>query len=391
MKRPTRRGFAKIAGIIALAGVAGLAIDRMWDARMARQEQLEIEGRYQRKLARLTGKMRTICIGRFLIDLPEEARVTLREMRIDGFDILTFDEPDADFRARLIQREARLRDTPDRLGGKNNLESVREIRTENGVVGKIFVHGRTVTEGTQARGLELERYRYEGIAVEALVHADGMSFEIGANEYDPDLIENLPRLLAKLVPNRGDLPPTGPGYCVYHAWFRDPLTADQNERLMMTAEFPTHPDIDFRLDVMAGATPQGPGLLARIAEGYTSRSYAEKHGLFRLRAAPRTIAGITGEEVVDEFDRLNNVFVQHFRWEVPGTADNVLIPSFTLTMETGHAVGEQVSSSLSQKAAVALWDTISSSIRFHTPGPAKVTPSGPTGIGSGSAPRPPET
>ena len=329
MKRPTGGEIAKFACIIAVASVAGLASDRMWDAQVTRRERLEIEGRDQGELARMTRKMRTICVGRFLIDLPEEAKVELREMRIDGFHIVSFEEPEADFRARLIQREARLRDTPDRLGGKNHLESVRDVKTENGVVGKMFVHGRTVKEGTRLRGPELENYRFEGIAVEALVHAEGMSFEVVADKYDPDLIENLPRLLAKLVPNRGDRPPTGPGYCVYHAWFRDPLTADQNERLMMHAEFPTHPDIDFRLDVMAGARPQGPGLLARIAEGYTSRSHAEEHGLFRLRAAPRTIAGIAGEEVVDEFDRLNNVFVQHFRWEVPGTADNVLIPSFT--------------------------------------------------------------
>ena len=51
--------------------------------------------------------------------------------------------------------------TLDQFGGARDLEAVRERRTEDGVVGKIFVRGRTVVEGTRARGLELERYRDE--------------------------------------------------------------------------------------------------------------------------------------------------------------------------------------------------------------------------------------
>lgn len=375
---------AKLLGAIVIAGIAVLAVGQVWNGLKARQDEFGVARRDQLEIARMTREMRTLCLGRFLIDLPEEANVELREMRIDGFDIVSFDEPDTDFLARLAQRETRLRTAPDRPEGGKNLDAVREVKTGNGVAGKIFVHGRTVSEGTRLRGQELARYRLEGIAVEALVHADGVSYEIGADDYDPDHIEDLPKLLEKLVPNRGNRAPTGPGFCVHNAWVRDPLTADQNERLMMNVKFPTHPDIVLRMDVMAGATPQGQGLLERIAGAYERGSYAEKKRVIRLRAAPRTIDGLAGEEVVDQFDKLNNIFVHHFLWEVAGVADNVLIPSISFTMETGHAVSGSSPPLLSQEAAVALWDKITSSIRLHSR-PGRLWPLGNTrqGIGQG--------
>jgi hypothetical protein len=82
----------------------------------------------------MTQKMKTVCIGRFPIDLPDETRFELRGPRIHGLDISSFDESEADFQVRLAQREARLRATPDRLGGYRDLESAREVTTDNGVL-----------------------------------------------------------------------------------------------------------------------------------------------------------------------------------------------------------------------------------------------------------------
>jgi hypothetical protein len=310
-------------------------------------------------------KMKTICIGRFLIDMPEESELALARPRINGLDISSFDEPEADFQQRLVQREARLRAAPDRLGGNRNLESVREVKTDNGVVGKIFVHSRTVTEGTQARGLELERYHYEGVAVEALVHGKGMSFDISASDYDPAKVEDLAKLVAKLVPNPTSEAPTEPGFCVYRAWFRDPLSADQGEEIMMRAQLPSHPDIDLLLILAAGNKPDKQSLLERSADVDARVSSYEKTRLSNLRAEPRTIAGVTGDELVTRAVESNDAIVYGFWWKVNGTEDNVLIPHLSFTMETGKSNNGPVPSSLSQKAAMALWDKISSSIRFH--------------------------
>ncbi|MCC2959285.1 hypothetical protein LK540_02440 [Massilia sp. IC2-278] len=129
--------------------------------------------RNQPEVLRITERMKTVCVGRLLVDLPEEAEVELFRPRVHGFDINSFHESDDAFHSRAAERASQLRAIPDRLGGSRNLETVNEVKTEAGLVGKIFVHGRTITEGTRAKGLEIERYRYENINLEGLVHLMG--------------------------------------------------------------------------------------------------------------------------------------------------------------------------------------------------------------------------
>ncbi|KQQ86343.1 hypothetical protein ASF77_20375 [Massilia sp. Leaf139] len=325
----------------------------------------------------MTKKMTTVCIGRFLIDLPEETRYELTQPRIDGFDISSFDEPEADFQVRLGQREARLRAAPDQSGGSKNLVSVKEVKTENGIVGKIFVHSRVVKEGTQANGLQLERYRDESVAVEALVHGQGMSFDVSAERYDPDQVDNLNQLVAKLVPNPDNQAPTEPGFCVHRAWFRDPLPADQGEQVMMFAGLPSHPDMRLMLIMGAGLKPEEQSLLARSAAVDARLSAFDRTRVSNLRAAPRTIGGVAGDELVTRYAEKNDAIVYSFWWEVNGTVDNVSIPRLSFTMETGKSTNGPVPSSLSQDAAMALWDRISSSIRLRPAAPPKPIASAP--------------
>ena len=364
MKPWWRRGPALL-----LAGVVVAVVAVAWAAGEVKERAAA--QRDKEKVARMTQKMKTICIGRFLIDMPDETRLELRAPRIHGLDISSFEESEGDFKARLAQREAKLRATPDRLGGNKNLELVREVKTENGVVGKIFFHSRTVSEGTQLRGLELERYRDEGIAIEAMLHGAGMSFSLAAKNYNPDNIENLPRLVAKLVPNPHNQIPTEPGFCIDRAWFRDPLTPNQREQVMMSAQLPSHPDFEFLAILAAGNKPDKQSLLEREASTPLLLSLADRWRISTLRAAPRTVGGITGDELVKRVTEMNDAVVYSFWWEVDGTEDNVLVPHFVFQMTTGEGNHERVPSSMSQDAAMALWDKISSSIRLRPTEPPK--------------------
>ena len=365
MKRWLQHGLAKLLAGIAIAGLTGT-----WAIGEVREKR-EAERRDKLEVARMTKKMTTVCMGRFLVDMPDEARLELARPRIHGFNISSFDEPEADFKVRLGQREARLRSAPDQFGGNKNLELVREVKTESGVVGKIFVHGRIVTEGTQANGLELERYRDESVAVEALVHGQGMSFDLSADHYDPDKIDNLAKLVAKLVPNPDNRAPTEPGFCVHRAWFRDPLTADQGEQIMMFARLPSHPDIEFMAILAAGNKPATQSLLERSADTEAGLTLAEKKRVSRLRGELRTIGGVTGGELIRRVVEKNDTIVYTFWWEVNGTEDNVFIPHFAFKMYVGKGDNGPVPSSLSQEAAMALWDKISSSIRLRPTEPSK--------------------
>ncbi|WP_020652094.1 T6SS immunity protein Tli4 family protein [Massilia niastensis] len=351
MTRCRRNGLAITLAAIVFACLAGT-----WALGAVRDQQ---------EVARMTQKMKTVCIGRLLIDMPEDARIELTRPSVDGFDIGTFEESSEAFQARLADREAQIRAMPDRSGGTRNMELARDVKTDSGLIGKIFVHGRTVTEGTRARGLELERYRYEGIDVEALVHADGVSIDLAANNYFPDLIENLPKLVSQLVANPGNRVPAESGYCVDRAYIRDPLRADQGEQIMMFARLPSNPDVEFMLILAAGNAPGEQGLLERTRDLPSWLSVIDRWRVSTLRATRRTIGSMDGEEFVERVVEKNDAVVYSFMWEAPGTEDDVFDPHISFSMSTGKGNHVAVPSSLSQGAALGLWDRILSSIRIR--------------------------
>lgn len=211
------QGFYRVGLAVALAVALVAGAVSAWNTRASMDKHTS---------TRMTGKMTPSCVGRFLIDLPEDARVDIGGASVGGFDITAFAESTDDFQARLAQREVEIKSKPDRLGGDKNLEMVKGVKTDSGLVGKIFVHSRTVNEGTAANGLEIERFRYEGIAVEALVHGEGVSIVLGSGFYFPDRIEDLFRLVTQLVPNLHNRVPTEPGFCLDRAYIRDPLEAN---------------------------------------------------------------------------------------------------------------------------------------------------------------------
>ena len=325
-----RSRLAKKLAAALLAGLAAtLAVGKVLHKREVDQQDLH-------QVARMTDTMKTVCVGRFLIDIPEEAHIEMSGAKVDGFDISGFDETEAEFRKRAADRETELEAKPDRLGGNKNVESIREVRTNSGLAGKIFIHSRTVDEGTRGNGRGgVERYRHEGIATEALVHGHGISIDLFFEDRALEWVEDLPRLVEQLVANPDRRIPAEPGFCMDRLYVRDPLSAEQREQIKWSIT-----------DLM------------RVT---------------RLRGAPREIGGLAGEELVERVVEMNEARVHSFWWEVDGTGDNVLIPHLVFRMTTGVGQGKPVPSSLSDGAALGLWDKITSSIRLRPTQPVAGT------------------
>lgn len=383
--RPARM----LAGALCAGLVATWAVGEVLDKR-------EESRRDQHEVVRMTDKMKTVCVGRFLIDVPEEAEIELRQARIDGFDISAFDETEEEFQKRVADRESQIRAKPDWRGGGKNLESARDVKTDSGLVGKIFIHSRTVQEGTRGNGLGgVECYCDEGITTEALVHGDGVSIDLFFEDRDPDLIEDLPTLVMQLVANPDSRTPTEPGFCMDRAFVRDPLGADQREQIMMFGRLPSHPDVEFMFIVSAGLKPEPHGVLARNDAADERLSMAERMRITRLRAASREISGLAGEELAELVVEENEARGHSFWWEVNGTEDNVFVPHLVFRMSTGNGNRQPVPSSLSDGAALGLWDKISSSIRLRSaePGESKrvEVPTTPLGTYASAGERCPES
>ncbi|WP_440963201.1 T6SS immunity protein Tli4 family protein [Massilia sp. GER05] len=317
----------------------------------------------------MTEQMKTVCVGRYLVDVPSEAETSLSGEMISGFSIDTVEESEAAFRARVNTRESAIAAQendadPARAGG---MIAARDLRIA-GMIGRALEYGRDRTYGFEGG----RRVDVEWVSVEVHAHLEGVSFTLSkkvANEGDTRLAE---ALLTRLHVRGSDDIPAFPGFCVWRGVFAEPLPEHTNEHVVFHLGLPGHPDMGLALSSVAGGHVDD-GLLERVALADAEASADEMLRVTKLRSGKRNINGIEGEEVLERVRELNFTTGYGFMWEAGGGADDLLQPHLLLNMETGtnpRPGGKPVDSSLHEDAVLALWDSISSSIRLRKSGPA---------------------
>lgn len=188
-------------------------------------------------LAVLAGPMKTVCVGRFLIDVPANAQVNLRLGLVQGVELARHDESQDGFATRLHARETELSAKTNMLGRKN-IESINDFQ-KLGFSGKVFVHGRYRGYGIE-RG---QRKYFETISVEGYVHQAGATYSFMANTHDPDQAGVLPALLTQLADRAENDVPSDPGFCISGALLRDSSSRARSESVAMSASLPGYPDL----------------------------------------------------------------------------------------------------------------------------------------------------
>lgn len=324
-------------------------------------------------------KMKTVCIGRFLIDVPADAHVSYRRAFLNGFDISTQAyETDEEFEKRVKDREFQIKSERNQRGLRS-LESEHEIRNER-INGKVFIFGRAWTSLMNEKNIEDSG----NVAVNGFVRGGGVSYDFSTKMIAPVYAAELPKLLEQLVPRQDHEIPTLPGFCFDHGIMVDPLTADQGEHVVMFVGLKDHPDVSIALDSHAGMDPS-ESLLERDDKNDVRLENLSHFHTFRR--GPLTIAGVQGEELLERISESNFTASQSFTWESIWKADDVFTPFLALELSTGHSRtgGEPVNSSLSDAAALALWDRILSSLRARPtkavkPAAATVPPPPPLGM-----------
>ncbi|MGZ6316837.1 MAG: T6SS immunity protein Tli4 family protein [Anaerolineales bacterium] len=328
----------------------------------------------------MTGNMKTVCVRRYLVDVPAGAEVGFSGSMLAGFDVITTEENESVFRERVAAREAELRDHRADAGSdaEGGLDSARDLRIP-GVIGRTLIYGRS-------RGylMEGERRVYlESVSVEVYAHSKGLSFELTAKSTEEASAQEAEALLARLqVREEGEVP-TVPGFCVPRAVFVEPLPAHTNEHIVMHLGLPDHPDLSLNLASIAGARP-GPSLLARIAQTDAMTSADVLLRMAKLREGKRSINGVDGEEVLLRAHEFNFTTTYGFNWEAGGASSDPTQPLLSLELRTGmnqRAGGKPVDTSLHEDALLELWNTISSSIRLrkNRPPPRSGPPPEPQG------------
>jgi hypothetical protein len=308
-------------------------------------------------------KMQTVCVGRFLIDVPADAQVSFRPAFLAGWSLDSdIAETDTAFAERLSATEAKHKATKNGRGG-TSLESVTTIDAE-GAFGKIFVYGREWVYGFE----DHKRIDSTSVAVDASVRISGVSFDFAREIGDEADVKRLAQFISQLRARPDNSIPSQSGFCFDSAFLLDPLTAAQNERVGVFVGLKGHPDVAIALNTMAGLRHER-SLLQRDAENTVKQANL---GNFKtLRRGARAINGIPGEEVLDVIFEPNGAKAQSLMWESLPKQDSVYLPYLVLEMNTGHGrPGEPINSSLSDARAMALWERISASLRLRPTSPA---------------------
>lgn len=324
----------------------------------------------------MTENLKTVCVGRYLVDVPAQAEVSLSGGMLGGFEISTREEEEATFRERLAVREAELKAGSGSASG--GVIETRELRIPH-MIGRTLIFGRTRSHGFEGD----RRVTSEYASVETHAHLAGLSFVLAMQYGDDADVKLSEMLLSRIQVRDKDEIPTVPGFCVSRAVFAEPLPSHKNEHLVMHLGLPGHPDVALALFSIAGAK-SGSGILSRTADVDASASAEELLRVTKLRAGKRNINGLDGEEVLERVREFNFATTYGFNWETRGFEQDPLQPYLSLELQTGigeRPGGKPVDTSLHEDALLSLWDSIASSIRIRKSGPPPPSsaPPEPTG------------
>jgi len=328
----------------------------------------------------MTEKMKTLCVGRFLVDVPAQAQVSLSREMLDGFDIRTVEESETAFHERVAAREADIanRGAAGEGSGESGMVEARDLRVP-GMVGRALIHD--YSRGYLMKGNR--RVDMESVSVEVHAHKGGLSFTLSAASTQESSVREAEALLARLQLRGEDDIPAVPGFCIGRAIFVEPLPPHKTEHIVMHVGLPDHPDVGMAFASLPGGGSDA-GLLARTADIDAQASADEMLRVTKLRAGARKINELEGEEVLERVRELNFATTFGFMWEVRGVDKDPLRPflSFELQAGIGARPGAQpADASLHEDAVLGLWDTVSSSIRLRPNGPppsaAPPEPEGP--------------
>jgi hypothetical protein len=327
----------------------------------------------------MTEKMKAVCVGRYLVDVPVQAEITLSRERVAGFEIDTVEESEATFRDRVAAREVEIGARETGSGRTGGMVEARDLRIPD-MVGRTLIYGRN-------RGYLMEgshRVEDEFVSVEVYAHIAGVSFTLSAKFADEGRAKLAEALLERLRLRREGEIPAESGFCISHAVFLEPLPVSRAEHIAMHMSLPEHPDLAMAFVSMPGGASDS-SLLGRVAETDSAASPDERLRVSKLRLGKRNINGLDGEEVLEQMRELNFATTYAFIWEAHGVENDPSQPLLSLELQGGISPrpgGKPVDTSLHEDAVLSLWDSIASSIRLRKngpppPGSTRPEPSGP--------------
>jgi hypothetical protein len=348
--------------------------------------------------ALLSGKTKTWCFGRYLVDIPVEAELgVLREqfglvginsMKGDStkFNKMVQDTLDARMQVternkklnqltQAFEKEAKRYEQEQDQARKKKIEDKMEqliaqvtelerLSKDSSSFGKYEFIKKEFPVGGNKQLLisENKKDKYSRYyLVDAFVHPKGEAFFYSTeNEFEANYLEyfnsDIRTIFSSIRNRKDDEFPSEPGFCVNNGFIADNGKTQRNEAVTMGFYLKSHPDI--RVVLESEITPTGNYSLlesqkhAKVVESFPQQpdesikvtspeqiTFRSKPSwiIKRVRAGERTVNGLPGEESLVYFPTKEVPGIAHvFSWVSPGKANDLLKPLIRLEILSGE-------------------------------------------------------
>ncbi|CAG4893834.1 T6SS immunity protein Tli4 family protein [Paraburkholderia gardini] len=318
----------------------------------------------------LTANLKTRCVGRYLVDMPEGMYVS-GYAKIQGVDIETKAMSGDAYQREIEKREAELKATRSALG----YQFLYQDGEAWGKGTRYFVHlGNPADPSDAARVIEAYKWDHN-YQIRLTIEASDYTHSVFKDE--PSIKQmtvknNVPEktrlvfgLLEKVRGRADDEIPTEPGLCFYGGFL--PAKAGSEEEMSEQYVLKGHDDINFAFETTPDLR-ENTTLLQRTDSLEVREQLRAADGVL-IRKGSVDLSGLRAEEWLIEGRRPGDGRGNSFSLVVNEITSSPSSPFLSMDLTTGGQVqiqGQYVKldkASLTTGEAVALWDAVSRTLR----------------------------
>lgn len=300
----------------------------------------------------------TLCLGRFLIDVPKDIRIIGQSADYGDSIAVT--------KATQEQMEAAIRAREQQITAPDSLE---------------YLHKRTpgAKPGSQVLVHRLKDYKFGGLEIGYDLHG---YFRLSGNQYRIDgkasynrVDEAIGEMLATIAlaaPLRLSEVPEVPGFCMEGAFFAgEPRPHFEVARIYF--QLKRHPDVFVRIYTHTIGEKDPEGMLARVKQRsktvpaelkWLQKEYEKRQRILREGLHPA--GDIQGEETLESIALGDSFSTHSFSWEFPGKPRDIYAPKIVIEMESGTNIESGiVRPTVTDNEAIEIFDAIVNSIRVR--------------------------
>lgn len=316
------------------------------------------------RIDKLFTEKKTICIGRFLIDVPKKATVVYGPADVP-FPILVYKDRAPSMQILIDKRLTEI--SEEKTYAEGNLLK------ENNIIGKVFdgvIQGQKLLVGvSQQSGVfyRIQSYLPHGADI-FVQESDAFSEK---EEYESTIQEL--NSLALLLRSRGESEiPNLPGVCIEDGFVMEP-SESMREYVTLGIRIDDYPDVHFSMSTTNKMKWVSSDALEPLLKQGEENARANGQGAWydrikNLRKGQRQLGKWRGFEILARLPAQKVEGPSHeFKYLSQGEPKNPNLPMLELELHTG-VHGNKVGitdPSLSDEEAVSLWDRLTNSIRIR--------------------------